>query len=49
MDTSQVRTLPPPKSDLEKLQDALEILNRLGCEYEIKLRQTTYTRRMEEV
>lgn len=42
--SKNMKTIPPPKSDHEKLLDALWALNLLGCHYEIRWRNMTYTR-----
>ena len=38
---------PPPPSYDKTLRDAINVLNRLGCEYEIKFKNQTYTKRYE--
>ena len=38
---------PPPPTDMERIADAIEILNSIDCEYEIRIRQTTFTRKSE--
>lgn len=42
-----VSKIPPPKSDYDKLLDALDVLNRMGCEYEIRFRQMTFKKTAE--
>ena len=41
-------TTPPPPSDDMTLRNAIHVLNRLGCEYEIKFKNQTYTKRYEQ-
>lgn len=41
--------LPPPPSSAEMLRKALNVLDVLGCTYEVGWRGTTYTRKEREV
>ena len=39
---------PPPPSYDKTLRDAINVLNRLGCEYEIKYKNQIYTKKYEQ-
>lgn len=39
---------PPPPTDMERIADAIKILNSIDCEYEIRIKQTTFTRKKEK-